>query len=144
MIQNRLKKMISKELKIRVRFNETDSMNYLYHGNYASYYHASRTELLRELDLCDKTLGKQNVILPVVESHSKYIKPAFYDDELIVKTNILKMSGCRIYFYHEIYKNEVLINRGDTTIAYVDKISEKPIKIPDLVRRKLSSLVKTI
>lgn len=133
---------MEESIKIRVRFNETDSMNFLYHGNYAAYYHASRTELLRKVGLCDNTLGKKGKILPVVKLESKFIKPAFYDDELIVKTILYKVSACRLFFKHEIINpKKEIINKGCTVVAYVDNETREPERIPSSFLESLDCLV---
>lgn len=133
---------IEEELKVRVRYNETDSMNYLYHSNYIYYYHASRTELLRKVGLSDKDLESRGIILPVIEMQSKYLKPAFYDDELIIKTKLSKLSACKLFFMHDIYNEQnELINHGNTTVAYVNKSTRKPIKIPNQIIERLNYLI---
>ncbi len=129
--------------QIRVRYNETDSMRYLYHGNYASYYHASRTELLRKVGLSDRELECQGIILPIIDMKVKYLNPAFYDDLLIVKTTLNKMTACKLIFHYEITnQKEEIINRGETTLAYVNKSTRKPIVIPQEIKNKLQFLVK--
>lgn len=134
---------MEEETLVRVKYNETDSMRYLYHGNYVYYYHASRTELLRKVGLCDRNLESNGIILPVVELQSKYIKPAYYDDELTVRTQLLKISACMLHFSHRIYNaKEELINQGNTIIAYVNRSSRKPIKIPNPIKEKLNFLIK--
>ncbi|MBI9036068.1 MAG: acyl-CoA thioesterase [Bacteroidales bacterium] len=131
------------KIQIRVRYNETDSMRYLYHGNYASYYHASRTELLRSVGLSDIEFERQGVILPVIDLQSKYLKPAFYDDELIIKTDLLKISVCKLQFSHKVYNNKnEIINKGCSTVAYVDNLSRKPLRIPPMIMESLKCLIK--
>ena len=80
--------MITTDTSIRVRYDEVDKMGYVYHGNYAKYFHISRTELLRKLGICDKGLENHNILLPVIEMSVKYIKPIYYDDEIIIKTTL--------------------------------------------------------
>ena len=134
---------MEEETLIRVKYNETDSMKYLYHGNYVYYYHTSRTELLRKVGLCDKNLETNGIILPVVELQSKYIKPAYYDDELTVKTQLLKISACKLHFFHRIFNTkDELINQGNTIVAYVNKSTRKPIKIPIPIKERLNFLIK--
>jgi acyl-CoA thioester hydrolase len=134
---------MEEKTKIRVRYNETDSMKYLYHGNYVSYYHASRTELLRSIGLSDKELETNGIILPVIDLQSKYLKPAFYDDELTVKTKLVEISTCKLHFKHEVYNDkEELINKGATIVAYVNNSTRKPIRIPEEINKKLRYLIK--
>ena len=78
-------------------------MGYVYHGNYAKYFHISRTELLREIGLCDKTLEGQNILLPVIEMNIRYLKPIFYDDTIRIKTTLTKYNSTRMFFEHIWY-----------------------------------------
>jgi acyl-CoA thioester hydrolase len=125
------------EIEIRVRFNDTDCMQYVYHGNYAAYYHQCRTELLRKVGLSDKSFEKQNVILPVIEMHTYFNKPAFYDDILKVKTVVKEVSNCKLSFDYEIYNQDnELINIANTVHAYVDNKTRKPLIIPENIKNK--------
>ncbi len=48
---------ISSNNTIRVRYDEVDKMEYVYHGYSAKYFHISRTHLLRKIGICDKTVS---------------------------------------------------------------------------------------
>ena len=132
--------MITSETKIRVRYDEVDKMGYVYHGNYAKYYHISRTELLRRIGISDKELENHNVILPVTEMSIKYIKPIFYDDIIIIKTSLLNLPTSRLIFHHEVrnHNNEV-INKADSTLAFVDINTRMPMRAPQLIVNKIKS-----
>lgn len=65
---------------LRVRYVEVDSMGYVYHGNYASYYEVGRTELMRNLGSSYKKLEDEGVLMPVIHLECYYIRPARYDD----------------------------------------------------------------
>ena len=41
--------MYKSEVKLRVRYAETDQMGYCYYGNYAQYFEVARVESLRSL-----------------------------------------------------------------------------------------------
>ena len=53
-----MKKLIENTIQLRPRYGEVDQMGYVYHANYVSYCHQARTELLRRLNIDDKTLEK--------------------------------------------------------------------------------------
>ena len=137
--------MITSETKIRVRYDEVDKMGYVYHGNYAKYYHISRTELLRRIGISDKELENHNVILPVTESSIKYIKPIFYDDIIIIKTSLLNLPTSRLIFHHEVrnHNNEV-INKADSTLAFVDINTRMPMRAPQLIVNKIEPYIKSL
>lgn len=124
--------MLVAETKIRVRYGETDQMGYAYYGVYAQYYEVGRVEAIRQLGFSYKDVEEKGVLLPVSEFSVNYKKPAFYDDELTIKTIIKeKVTGVRIPFEYEVYnqKNE-LLNTGKVTLICVDKKTNKPCKLP--------------
>ena len=84
--------------QIRVRYAETDKMGYVYYGNYAQYFEVGRVEGLRDLGLSYKKMEDEGILLPVVEFQIKYLKPAYYDDLLTIKTTITLVKGALIFF----------------------------------------------
>jgi len=81
-------------------------MGYCYYGNYAQYFEVARVESLRSLGISYKELEDKGILLPVVDFHVKYKKPAHYDDELIVKCQINKVPGVKIVFDYTTYREE--------------------------------------
>ncbi len=123
------------ETSIRVRYAETDQMGYVYYGNYATYYEVTRVEALRSLGISYKILEQNGVLMPVLENWSKYIRPAKYDDLLTIKLILKEMPAMRITFEYEVFnEDKKLINLGSTTLVFLDKLSGKPIQVPDVVQ----------
>jgi len=126
--------------QIRVRYGETDQMGYLYHGNYMLYYEEGRTEAIRRLGITYKELEAMNVGLPVVASELEYLRPAFYDDLITVKTTIEALPhDSFITFHTELYneKNK-LLNRGKTRLVFYDISARKKVQMPDVLGRALA------
>jgi len=118
--------------KLRVRYAEVDSMGYVYHGNYASYYEVGRTELMRNMGSSYKKLEDEGVMLPVIHLECHFIRPARYDDEISILTRIQRFTRTQITFSYRIYnQNNHLINEGLTTLVFVDRSTMKPRKAPD-------------
>lgn len=119
------------EVKVRVRYKETDQMGVVHHSNYVNYYEVARTEMMRERGISYKEMEQRGVMLPVREVNMKYISPAYYDDVLTIKTHIAEKPGVKLTFTHEIY-NEVgtLVNTGSVVLVFVDAVSRKPIRAP--------------
>ena len=131
--------MFYSEIKIRVRYAETDQMGYCYYGNYAQYFEVARVEALRTLGVSYKDMEIQGVLLPVTDYSIKYLKPAFYDENLKIKTTIKKIPGIRIEFEYETYnEKEELINTANTKLVFLDKMSMKPRVAPDFLMKQLT------
>lgn len=126
------------ENKIRIRYAETDQMGYMYYGNYAAFYEESRTEMLRSTGITYKELENMGVMMPVIELNCKYIKPAFYDELITIKTVIREKPGIRINFDHELYNEKgELINIGMTKLVFVDMQKNRPCLPPKLFQDKM-------
>ena len=116
---------------MRVRYGETDQMGYVYYGYYAMYYEVARVEALRALGLTYKSLEEMGIIMPVLENHSWFIAPGRYDEQLRIVTTIPHRPSVRIRFTYEIYNETgVLINRGETLLAFIDRKTNRPIRPP--------------
>lgn len=124
--------MFNYSIQLRVAYADTDQMGYVYYGNYARYYEIARVESLRSLGLTYRALEKDGIMMPVVENHSKYIRPAQYDELLTIKVIIRSLPEKRITFEYEVYnEEEKLINLGETILAFVSAETRRPSKAPD-------------
>ena len=129
--------MYSFETKIRVRYGETDQMSFVYYGVYAQYYEVGRVELLRSLGVTYKELEEMGFALPVVNLNINYKKPAYYDDELTIRTTIKKLPSAKITFYYEMLNaNNELLNIGEVVLVFVNKETGKPCFAPEMVINK--------
>jgi acyl-CoA thioester hydrolase len=124
---------------LRVRYGETDQMGYVYHGNYAQFIEIGRLEWLRSLDISYKEMEENGIMLPVYALNTRFIKPAFYDDVLSIKTTLKKTPSVRIEFIYEIYNQKgELITTAETTLVFIDMKSNRPVKCPDYLLRKMN------
>lgn len=99
--------MYTSETRVRVRYSETDAMGVVYYGNYATYFEVARVEAIRQLGISYKDLEDMGIIMPVVELHAKYLRPARYDDLLTIRTILKEFPNQhRIEFFQEVYNEE--------------------------------------
>jgi acyl-CoA thioester hydrolase len=130
--------MYQSQVKLRVRYAETDQMGYCYYGNYAQYFEVARVEALRELGVNYKNIEEMGFLMPVLDFNIKYLKPAFYDEELTIMCNIPVLPGIRIKFEYETFnQNKEKINFATTTLVFLDKNSKKPVNCPSIIIDKL-------
>lgn len=130
--------MYSFETKIRVRYGETDQMSFVYYGVYAQYYEVGRVELLRSLGLSYKEIEAMGFALPVVNMNIKYKKPAFYDDELTIRTTIKELPSAKITFHYETFNEKgELLNVGEVILVFINKKTGKPCFAPDVIMNKI-------
>lgn len=128
---NLILKMIATTTTIRVRYAETDPMKYVYYGNYATYLEVARVELFRSLGISYDEIEIRGFWLPVSEYRMRYLKPAFYDDELQIKTVVKNLPGVRIEFEYEIYNSAgEKISEAATVLFFMDAATQRPVRCP--------------
>ena len=138
--------MFTSETKIRVRYSETDQMGFVYHANFFAYFESARVESLpvrqagiRQLGLTYADMEKNGVMMPVVEAHAKFLRPARYDDLLTIKVSLEELPEfSKIKFLHEVFneKEELLVN-GSVVLYFVNKETMKPTTMPGELLTKL-------
>ncbi len=131
--------MYSFKNKIRVHYALTDQMGVVYHGRYAEFYEIGRTEALRNLGITYKDIEATGVIMPVVEIHTRFLRPARYDDLLTVVTNLKELPvHHKIVFHSEIFneKNE-LLSAGAVTLYFMEVKAMKHCAMPEIIKEKL-------
>ncbi len=130
--------MYNHDVQIRVRYADTDQMGYVYYGNYAAYYEVARVESFRHLGYAYKQLEEAGIMMPVLELKSNYILPAKYDDLLTIKVSIPEFPKVKIKYLYEVYnEEETLLNRGETTLAFINMKSGKPVRMPEVMGQLL-------
>ncbi|MFW6369878.1 MAG: acyl-CoA thioesterase [Bacteroidota bacterium] len=128
--------MISNEIKVRVRYGETDRMGYAHHSVYALYFEEGRTELLREFGMDYKSMEDNGYILPMASLSVEYIKPAKYDDLLTVKTILKEKPGVRLTFEYEVYGPDGgMVCRALGKMVFANKVTGRPCRpYPEFVK----------
>jgi acyl-CoA thioester hydrolase len=136
--------MFISETNIRVRYAETDQMGVVYHGNYAQYFETARAESIRQLGFSYKDMEAMGIVMPVVELHTKFLRPAYYDELLTVKVILKELpTGHRIEFHHEVYneRNE-LLTIGRIVLYFMDAKTIKKATMPRQLYEKLEMYFK--
>jgi len=118
--------------KIRVRYAETDQMNVVYHGNYAQYFEVGRAESIRQLGFTYKELETMGIMMPIVDLHTKFLRPAHYDDLLTIKTILKELpTDHKIEFHQEVYnESEKLLTIGKVVLYFINSTTKEKTGIP--------------
>lgn len=128
------------ETKIRVRYGETDQMGIVYHGNYAQYLEIGRIEWLRSFGISYKEMEEQGIMLPVISLSLNYKKSARYDDEICVKTKLVKLPTATIEFDFEISNEDgEIITFANVILAFINMKTMRPTRCPKYILDKLQN-----
>ena len=128
------------EQRLRVRFEETDTMQVVYYGKYLTWMEVGRIGLLRDIGFPYRDWEARGLGIPVVQAHADYRSSARFDDEILVKTRVSKIGRSSVRFDNEIYKlpRLQLLCTGHTVHALVGKLG-RPVPFPSDMKSRLTS-----
>lgn len=130
--------MLISETQVRVYYEDTDKMGVVYYGVYPRYYEIGRTEMIRDLGLTYKEIEESNILLPARSLNINYLKSAYYDDLLTIRTIVETIPKVKFPIKTEIYNQQnELINSGEVVLVFFDAIANKPCRIPQKFREAM-------
>ncbi|HLX44340.1 MAG TPA: thioesterase family protein [Bryobacteraceae bacterium] len=124
------------DVRLRVRYAETDQMGIVYHANYLVWMEIGRVEYCRAAGIVYRDMERdEGVLLTVVEASCRYVSPALYDEEVTVRTWLAEAHSRMVRFGYEMV--EASANRrlatGETKHIFCNR-ERKPMKLPEKFR----------
>ncbi len=111
------------EVRLRVRYAETDQMGVVYHANYFVWFEVGRVELLRQWGFSYRDMEQNDqCFIAVVDARCRYKAPARYDDEIIVRTHLKNFRESLVHFGYGVVRTAdgFLLAEGETTHIVTD------------------------
>ena len=119
----------------RVCYADTDQMGVVYYAHYFMLFERARTELLRLNGLSYRQIEEQGFMLPVLDAHAKYHRPARYDDLLDVTARVVEFDGLKLKTACEVKRDGVLLVDGDVTLVFLNAKTGRPSRPPENIRK---------
>jgi len=128
--------MTSHETTVRVRYAETDQMGVVYHANYLVWMEVGRVEYFRAAGIRYRDMETEDGIrLAVIEANCRYISPAVYDDEVVIRTSIDESNSRMVkiaYHMREAVSGRKLAE-GYTKHLFLST-AMRPVRLPEKYR----------
>ena len=108
--------------KTKVYYEDTDAGGIVYYARFLHFIERARTEMIYDhLKLNHKRLRDQfNAIFVVRECNIKYLKSANFEDNLQVKTKVIKKSSVRLNLLQEVCRNNEILVTAQVELAVID------------------------
>lgn len=76
------------EVRLNIPFHDVDPMEIVWHGHYAKYFEIARCALLDKISYNYVEMKESGYSWPVIELKTRYIKPARFGQDILVKAKI--------------------------------------------------------
>jgi acyl-CoA thioester hydrolase len=90
------------ETRLRVRYAETDQMGVVYYANYFIWMEIGRTDYCKTVGFSYRDMEEEGANMAAVDASCRYIAPARYDDEILVRTTVERLNRRLITFAYSI------------------------------------------
>jgi acyl-CoA thioester hydrolase len=120
-----------------VRFAETDAQGIANNAEYLVWFEVARVAYLARFRGGYSSLREDGVEALTLETHARYLRPAYFDDRLLIHTRCVDLRGARFRFEYVVERNGERIADGSTAHACVDAGSFRPTRVPDWLRDEI-------
>lgn len=121
------------ETRFRVRYAETDQMGIVYYANYLVWMEIGRAEYFRALGGSYRVMeAEDGILLAVADAYCRFLSPARYDEEVMVRTHIAQSNARLVRFDYEM---EEAASARKLATGYTKHIfcgrDMRPVRLPE-------------
>jgi acyl-CoA thioester hydrolase len=105
-------------------------MGIVYYANYLVWMEVARVDYCRALGFHYKDMELEDgVLLAVAESHCRYMKPARFDDEVVIATSVAGVNHRFVTFDYEMTCAGPRVAVGQTRHVFLNR-ALRPVRLP--------------
>lgn len=124
---------------VRVYWEDTDAGGVVYYANYLKFMERARSEWLRALGFEQDVLRDEaGIVFVVRRAEIDYLSPARFNDQIEVSTRLHDMGRASLSMKQELMRGSARLAEGVVTLACVDALRFKPVKIPEALLQALA------
>ncbi|MCD1625948.1 MAG: tol-pal system-associated acyl-CoA thioesterase [Paracoccaceae bacterium] len=123
-------------LPIRVYYEDTDMAGIVYYANYLRYIERARSDWVRGLGIDQNAMKAQGFVFAVRRVEADYLMPARLDDELVVETEVLQVTGARLVMDQVVRRGKDRLFHAIVTVVVITE-SGQPARMPANIRQML-------
>lgn len=129
---------MSHDFTLRVYYEDTDLAGIVYYANYLKFIERGRSEWVRSLGVDQLALKRAHgLVFAVRRVEADYLKPAKYDDELRVTTELIAETGARIVLDQTVWRgNDKLFTAMVTLVCLTE--TGAAARLPAEIRAKIA------
>jgi acyl-CoA thioester hydrolase len=122
---------------LRVYYEDTDLAGIVYYANYLKFIERGRSEWVRGLGIDQgKLKAETGVVFAVRRVLADYLKPAVYDDALVVETRLQSLGNARIDLQQSVLRGDEALFTAEVTLVCMGA-DGKAARIPPALRAAL-------
>lgn len=129
--------MTTTETQLIVRYAETDAQGIVHHSNYLVWFEEGRSDYLRQKGLNYTDFEKSGYFVVVVEATARYKAPAYYEDQLSIRTTLARAQGKILEFNYEVVNQQGTLLAEGKTVHVVLGQDRRPVALPETLIKQI-------
>ena len=122
------------EMTVRVYYEDTDFGGIVYYANYLKYIERARSDWVRSKGVDQRRMKEDlGVVFAVRRVEADYLSPAYFDDELEVRTEFAHWGTAKVEIVQEIWRDETKLFAARVTLVAIGE-NGWPTRIPAELR----------
>lgn len=124
------------KLDIRVYYEDTDMAGIVYYANYLRYIERARSDWVRGLGIDQRAMKEDGQVFVVRRVEADYLASAHLDDELVVETEVVQVTGARLIMDQVVKRGGEALFHAIVTVVVVTEggqVTRMPANIRQLL-----------
>ena len=129
------------DYNLKVYYEDTDAQGVVYYANYLKFFERARTEYLRAVGYEQMESMRAGIIFVVRGVEMKLHKPARLDDNIIVRTQLVKLGKVSFDFKQTAFVEDITITEANIKCGSLDPNTFKPSALPEYLHQGMKKLL---
>lgn len=122
---------------IRVYYEDTDMAGIVFYANYLKYIERARSDWVRSKGVDQREMKEEDgLVFAVRRVEADYLAPAHFDEELVVETRVITVTGARLVMEQIVKRNSELLFQAIVTLVCINETGQ-PVRLPANLRLML-------
>ncbi|PJE31939.1 acyl-CoA thioester hydrolase [Pseudooceanicola antarcticus] len=123
--------------ELRVYYEDTDLAGIVYYANYLRFIERARSEWVRDLGIDQRRMRDETgAVFAVRRLEADYLRPAQFDDELVVETQVTKITPARLELEQVVLRGAERLFVAQVTLVALDG-QGAPTRLPAVIRQQM-------
>jgi acyl-CoA thioester hydrolase len=134
-------------LPLRIYYEDTDVSGLVYHANYLRYFERARSDMIRLIGMDQAAMLAaplaERLFFAVRSIQIEYIKPARYDDALVVESRLVELGAASLIMLQRLLRGEQLLCEARVRAAFLGG-EGMPRRLPAAARSAMVELLVSV
>ena len=124
---------------LRVYYEDVDLAGIVYYANYLKYLERGRSEMVREAGISQRDMKAAGLVFAVRRVEADYLKPANYDDELVVETRLDALKGASFDMPQRVLRGTDVLMEARIKVVILNA-QGRAARLPADIRAKVTAI----